>query len=232
VDSESSVSALFDSAVAQFGHIDAVFNNAGRGANPTPIEEVETAKFEALFKTNTVGMYLVIKYAFKTFKKQIKEAESNDENALEIGEKEEEKREYEFTRAKVPTDVKAKIEAMARKLPKRGYTIVNNSSLAAKNTINGIMQYTAVKHTVNGLTQSAALEGASFNIRVNAVLPGIITTPAWNSVTDSMLQQASETPIARVGTPEETAQSVVYLLSDYSSFVTGVLHSVDGGASL
>jgi NAD(P)-dependent dehydrogenase (short-subunit alcohol dehydrogenase family) len=85
---------------------------------------------------------------------------------------------------------------------------------------------------VIGLTTSAALEYAPRGIRINAVCPGAIDTPMVANITKGELdpvQAAAATPIARLGTAEEIAASVLWLCSPGASFVVGVTLPVDGG---
>lgn len=109
-------------------------------------------------------------------------------------------------------------------------SIVNCSSIAGLVGFEAISAYVASKHGVIGLTETAALEFAKKNIRVNSVCPGIIHTPMLDRFTkgqeDAMAEQA---PMGRVGTPEEIADSVLWLCSDRASYVTGHSLTVDGG---
>lgn len=120
-----------------------------------------------------------------------------------------------------------------RLLERGGGAIVNTASVAAMTGGANLSHYYAAKHGVVGLTRSAALEVATDNIRVNAVLPGVIETPmierftAGNAEAKSALLE--DEPIGRLGKPEEIASAVVYLCSDDASFVTGHPMVVDGG---
>ena len=89
----------------------------------------------------------------------------------------------------------------------------------------------ASRHGVVGLTKSAALEYAARGIRVNAVCPGVIRTPAQPEPNDPDIaaQVVALHPIGRVGRPEEVAEVVMWLCSDASSFVTGHAVPVEGG---
>jgi NAD(P)-dependent dehydrogenase (short-subunit alcohol dehydrogenase family) len=114
-----------------------------------------------------------------------------------------------------------------------GGAIVNCSSIAGLIGFANIPAYVASKHGVVGLTKTAALEYAARNIRVNAVCPGAIQTPmierfagADPAAKDAL---ANSAPLARMGRPEEIAQSVLWLCSDAASFVTGQAIAVDGG---
>jgi hypothetical protein len=108
--------------------------------------------------------------------------------------------------------------------------IVNMASNAGVKNAPGMAAYTAAKHGVVGLTKNAALRYARRNIRVNAVCPGTIATPGIAAFPEEMQRQWGEMiPMGRIGTPEEVARSVAFLLSDESSFLTGVSLLVDGG---
>jgi NAD(P)-dependent dehydrogenase (short-subunit alcohol dehydrogenase family) len=84
---------------------------------------------------------------------------------------------------------------------------------------------------VIGLTQTAALEYATKKIRVNAVGPGFIETPLLTNAASPLALKilANSHPMQRLGTAEEVAELVVWLLSDKASFVTGSYYPVDGG---
>lgn len=118
-------------------------------------------------------------------------------------------------------------------LKQNGGAIVNCSSIAGVVGFTGIPAYVASKHGVLGLTQTASLEFAKQNIRINAVCPGVIQTPMIDRFVHGEAQIRNQLlsgePIGRVGRPEEIAQAVLWLCSDYSSFVTGHSLVVDGG---
>ena len=109
-------------------------------------------------------------------------------------------------------------------------SIVNCSSIAGLVGFETIPAYVASKHGVIGLTETAALEFAKQNVRVNAVCPGVIHTPMLERFTKGEEQlMADQDPMGRVGRPEEIADSVLWLCSDKSSYVTGQSIAVDGG---
>jgi NAD(P)-dependent dehydrogenase (short-subunit alcohol dehydrogenase family) len=112
----------------------------------------------------------------------------------------------------------------------RGGAIVNTASIAGLIGLPTSSAYVAAKHGVIGLTKTAALEYAAANIRVNAVCPGFIKT----RMTEDTMQRRGEailgqTPLKRMGNPEEIAEMVVWLCSDRASFATGSAYTVDGG---
>lgn len=114
-----------------------------------------------------------------------------------------------------------------------GGSIVSTASAAGLIGIPGAAGYNASKHGVVGLTKTVALEYAHKNIRVNAVCPGFIDTPMLARVTDASKKIREEmigaTPMRRVAQPSEIGDAVAWLLSDHSTFVTGVALPVDGG---
>jgi len=111
--------------------------------------------------------------------------------------------------------------------------IVNCSSVAGLVGFQGIAAYTASKHGVVGLTKTAALDYATQGIRVNAVCPGVIRTEMIDRFTkgssEAETQMTEMQPVGRMGTPEEIADTVVWLCSDGAGFVTGQAFAVDGG---
>lgn len=116
-------------------------------------------------------------------------------------------------------------------LMRRGSSIVNIVSVAG---LGGHVAapYTVSKWALRGLTRAASLEFGEAGIRVNAVFPGLIDTPIMSGASPAFRDVAiSETPLGRIGEPEDVAPLIVYLISDESSFVTGAEIAVDGGMS-
>ena len=111
--------------------------------------------------------------------------------------------------------------------------VVNTSSGAGIRGVAGGAAYAASKHAIIGLTRSAALDYARQNIRVNAVLPGNIETPMMDRFTGGDIQKAIDLePVGRLGRPEEIAEAVLWMASDFGGFVTGAATVIDGGWSL
>ncbi|HEX7405216.1 MAG TPA: SDR family oxidoreductase, partial [Candidatus Nanopelagicaceae bacterium] len=90
--------------------------------------------------------------------------------------------------------------------------------------------YVAAKHGVIGLTQTAAIEYATEGIRINAVGPGFINTPLLSALSKEALSGiAALHPMNRLGTAQEVAALVTFLVSPAASFITGSYYPVDGG---
>lgn len=116
-----------------------------------------------------------------------------------------------------------------------GGAIVNISSAAAKLGAPGTyVDYAAAKGAVDSFTVGLALEVAAEGIRVNSVRPGIIDTEfhAAGGDPDRAARLASSLPMPRVGTAEEVARAILWLLSDEASYTTGTVIDVTGGRGI
>jgi NAD(P)-dependent dehydrogenase (short-subunit alcohol dehydrogenase family) len=111
--------------------------------------------------------------------------------------------------------------------------IVNISSVAGLVGFQGSAAYVASKHGMNGLTKTAALDYAQSGIRVNAICPGGIETPmvdrAMHGDAENRRNLIAMHPMGRIGTPEEVAETILWLCSDASTFITGQTIAIDGG---
>jgi 3-oxoacyl-[acyl-carrier protein] reductase len=117
--------------------------------------------------------------------------------------------------------------------------IVNVSSSAGRSlSTHAGAHYTASKAGVLGLTRHAAREVAAFNINVNAVTPGTIDTPMMRDhflreygdrAEEYIAQEARQIPLGRVGTAEDEANLVAFLVSEEASFITGATIDINGG---
>ncbi|KAI0403544.1 2,5-dichloro-2,5-cyclohexadiene-1,4-diol dehydrogenase [Xylaria palmicola] len=115
---------------------------------------------------------------------------------------------------------------------RRGAAVVNFSSALAVAAMPGSPAYHASKAAVAHLTRSTALSFAARNVRVNAILPGIVRTPLTMVQPDELNRAAvARTPLGRMGTPEEIAKCVLFMASDDAAFMTGSAVVVDGGFS-
>ena len=111
--------------------------------------------------------------------------------------------------------------------------MVNISSIWGNNGASCEAVYSATKGGINAFTKALAQELAPSGIRVNAVCPGVIKTDMLNCFTEEDLQSlADETPLGRLGTVQDVADMVEFILSEKASFITGQIITVDGGFAL
>ena len=110
-------------------------------------------------------------------------------------------------------------------------TIVNISSSAAIEGNEGRTGYAASKAAMIAATKVMARELASYNVRVNAIAPGLTDTDMMHSSTpkDAMEYTLQRLSMKRLGTPEEIANVALFLSSDLSTYMTGQVLRVDGG---
>lgn len=129
---------------------------------------------------------------------------------------------FRFSRAVIP-----------HMIERRSGAIVNVTSIAGWNgdPAGGQAAYAAAKAGIMGLTRTTAAEVGPFGIRVNAIAPGLIYNKFLERIYDKswFANKAAETPLRRIGTPEDVAGVAVFLVSDDSRFVTGEVLCVSGG---
>ena len=114
-------------------------------------------------------------------------------------------------------------------LHEKAGSIVNISSIWGQHGASCEVTYSCTKHAIIGLTRSLAMELAPSGIRVNCVAPGVINTDMVQVLGQETLRDlAQQTPLGRLGTPEDIAHAVSYLASDKAGFVTGQVLAVDG----
>lgn len=125
----------------------------------------------------------------------------------------------------------AMMHELAEMMKVGGGAIVNIASVEAHTILKQFPAYVASKHALIGLTKGTASDYAPYNIRVNSVSPGVISTPltmapGQKDVTDRL---AARIPQGRIGESGEIARAVAFLLSDLSAYTTGADLVVDGG---
>ena len=182
------VERLFKEAVAAYGRVDVLVNNAGV-QRYAPLTELTVEDFDFIINTNQKGTFLCTQKVVPYMQK--------------VG----------------------------------GGSIINTASVAGDHGQRGSFIYGGTKGAILSMTRIAATELAEFNIRVNAVQPGIIRTGMSESVDlqkdakSSLFERcARETPLGhRIGAPEDCEGVFVFLASDDSAFITGVKIPVDGG---
>src|SRR5713226_10694645 len=131
----------------------------------------------------------------------------------------------------------AQAAAKAMKDSGRGGAIVQTGSMWALQGIGATPSaaYSAAKAGVHALTKNLAIELAPYKIRVNAIAPGVIKTPVFNTfLTPEQVAAVLPTfnamhPLGRNGQPADAAEALLFLASDQASFITGVVLPVDGG---
>ena len=115
-------------------------------------------------------------------------------------------------------------------MKQRSGAIVNLTSVVGLTGNAGQANYAAAKSGIIGFTKSVAKELASRGIRANAVAPGCIDTDMTAVLSDAVKEEMIKTiPLGRVAQPEEVAKAVLFLVSDYASYITGQVLNVDGG---
>ena len=131
-------------------------------------------------------------------------------------------------------------EILPKMIKQNKGNIINMSSIVS--SLRGLpnrFAYGATKAAIVGLTKSIAADFIKNNIRCNAIAPGTVHTPSWEervAATPDPVKAKKDfiarQPMGRLATAEEIAALAVYLASDESDFITGVVHPIDGGMSI
>lgn len=125
-------------------------------------------------------------------------------------------------------------KAAARPMMKQKQgSVINIGSVVGISGNAGQCNYSASKAGLIGFTKSFAKELASRSIRANTVAPGYITTDMTGDLNPEVLKAITEeTPLSRAGEPDEVARTVLFLASDWASYITGETIRVDGGMAI
>ena len=180
VTDEAQVQALIEAAVARFGRIDVLVNNAGLGGT-APVPEMTDEQWFRVLDVTLTGTFRCTRAALRQMVAQ-----------------------------------------------GHGGAVVNNASVLGWRAQPGQAHYAAAKAGVMALTRCAALDVAPHGIRVNAVAPSLALHPHLAKVTseDLLADLARREPFGRAAEPREVANVIVFLASDYASYMTGEVVSV------
>ena len=120
--------------------------------------------------------------------------------------------------------------ALPHMIRKKNGVIINISSMWGQVGASCEVHYSTAKAGLIGLTKALAKEVGPSCVRVNCIAPGVIMTDMMKSFDENTLDELrEETPLNRLGTPEDIAEAVVFLASDKASFITGQVLGVNGG---
>ena len=120
-------------------------------------------------------------------------------------------------------------EAMRIMGPQGSGAIINMGSIMGTSGSGNIPAYSAAKAGILGLTRAHAREFVSQGVRVNAIAPGYIATPMTDALSPMLPLIVAQTPMRRMGEPDDIAWAAVYLASEEAKFVTGQVLSPNGG---
>jgi 3alpha(or 20beta)-hydroxysteroid dehydrogenase len=203
VSREADVVACVTAVQSDWGRIDILMNNAGWQGPIQPLVDCSVEMFDKVMNINVRGVFLGLKHVLPVM------------------------------------------------IAQRRGAVVNTASLAAYIGSHSLAPYAASKHAVLGLTKSAALEVARKGVRVNAVCPGPVDTPMIDAIEAAQAasrlsskdsskvsgeaqalraKRVATIPDGRYAKPEEIANLMVYLASDYASHITGQGIQINGGS--
>ncbi len=220
----AAVRRMVDDVVAGFGRIDILVNNAGV-VQTKPMLELTEADWDRVVDINMRGTFFCLQTVAQQMIRQLPES----------------------LRSGVPADLltaqlsKETAEVVTTSLLPCYGKIVNFSSIAGRRGRPLSTHYAATKAAIINITQSAALALAPYRINVNAVCPGIVPTPMWDSIDkdradlfgarpgEAMNAFIGTVPLKRAATPEDLAGAVAFLCSSDADYVTGQALNVDGG---
>lgn len=127
-------------------------------------------------------------------------------------------------------------EVVKKMLPNKKGCIINISSMASQYGIPKVIAYTASKSAIEGMTRAMAVELSPKGIRINCIAPGFIATDmsakALNNDKERKAKVMGRTPMGFMGNPSDIGDTALFLASDASKYITGVVLPVDGGNSI
>jgi NAD(P)-dependent dehydrogenase (short-subunit alcohol dehydrogenase family) len=125
------------------------------------------------------------------------------------------------------------IQAAAELIGEQGGSIVNVASAAGLRSTPNSVVYSGIKAGIMGITRAAAVDLGGRRIRVNAIAPSAVPTEGTmrNRDAERDARRIAQTPLGRLGTVDDMARTIAFLLSDDSAYITGQVLSVDGGIS-
>jgi NAD(P)-dependent dehydrogenase (short-subunit alcohol dehydrogenase family) len=183
----SSIPALIENIIKQFGQIDILVNNAGINMKKD-FTEVTDEEFQSVITTNLCSVFSTSR------------------------------------------------EVVKHMLIKGSGSIINISSMAAQYGLPRVIAYSASKTAIDGMTRAMAVELSPKGIRVNAIAPGFIetamTAKALNSDPERKQKVFSRTPMGYMGQPSDIGDAALFLATDASKYITGIILPVDGGNSI
>jgi NAD(P)-dependent dehydrogenase (short-subunit alcohol dehydrogenase family) len=183
----SSIPALIENIIAEFGQIDILVNNAGINMKKE-FTEVTDEDFLSVINTNVVAVFAISR------------------------------------------------EVVKQMLLQQTGSIINISSMAAQYGLPKVIAYSASKTAIDGMTRAMAVELSPKGIRVNAIAPGFIysamTDAALNSDPERKAKVFGRTPMGKMGQPSDIGDAALFLATDASKYITGVVLPVDGGNSI
>ena len=183
----SSIPALIENIITEFGQIDILVNNAGINMKKE-FTEVTDEDFLSIINTNVVAVFAISR------------------------------------------------EVVKQMLQQKTGSIINISSMAAQYGLPKVIAYSASKTAIDGMTRAMAVELSPKGIRVNAIAPGFIysamTDAALNSDPERKAKVFGRTPMGKMGQPSDIGDAALFLATDASKYITGVVLPVDGGNSI
>jgi len=234
---KAGLQAARDAVLAEFGGIDILINGAG-GNSPKATTSHETCRIEDL-QEDAHGSTVVSGNPFPETSSNFDVSAFQCRNPMSFFDLDPDAVEFvfrlNFLGTLLPSQVFGRVMA-----GQRSGVIVNISSMNAFKPLTKIPAYSAAKAAISNFTQWLAAHFAPVNVRVNAIAPGfflteqnrfLLTDEKTGELTERGNAIIAHTPLGRFGQPEDLNGTLVWLVSDASRFVTGVVVPVDGGFS-